>query len=54
MQLHRSGVKPERDVVFIATSGEETGSELGSLWLLEERPEIFENAWGLITEGGVR
>ncbi|MDX1382179.1 MAG: M20/M25/M40 family metallo-hydrolase [Thermoanaerobaculia bacterium] len=49
----RTGITPERDLIFLATSGEETGSELGSLWLLEERPDVFDGAWGVLTEGGV-
>jgi acetylornithine deacetylase/succinyl-diaminopimelate desuccinylase-like protein len=53
IELKRSGVVPERDVIFLATSSEEVGSELGSLWLLEERLDLFRNAWALISEGGV-
>ncbi len=53
IDLHESGIHPERTVVFLATSSEETDSQLGTLWLLRNRPELFENVWLLLTEGGV-
>lgn len=53
LDLKRAGIVPDRDVVFLATSKEETGSELGIRWLLQERPELFRDAWAVLTEGGV-
>ena len=53
VNLKRQGIRPARTIVFLATSSEETDSELGTLWLLRNRPELFDNAWGVLTEGGV-
>ena len=53
LEVKRAGIRPARTIVLLATSSEETDSKLGTLWLLENRPSIFENAWGLLTEGGV-
>ena len=53
VELKRSGARPRRTVVFLATSGEETGSEHGTAWLLRERADLLRNSWGVLTEGGV-
>jgi acetylornithine deacetylase/succinyl-diaminopimelate desuccinylase-like protein len=53
IELKRSGVRPRRTVVFLATSGEETGSLEGTAWLLRERGDLLEGSWGALTEGGV-
>src|SRR5688572_9122218 len=37
----RSGTKPKRDLVFLATADEETSGGYGVAWLLEHRPDIF-------------
>jgi len=50
--LHRSGVKLNRDVVFLATADEEAGGLYGVGWLIENRPEIFEDIGILLNEGG--
>ena len=50
--LHRSGVKLNRDVVFLATADEEAGGLFGVGWLIENRPEIFEDIGILLNEGG--
>ncbi|MEC7368445.1 MAG: M20/M25/M40 family metallo-hydrolase [Pseudomonadota bacterium] len=52
LSLHRSGIALNRDVVFLATADEEAGGAFGVGWLVEHRPEIFENAGLLINEGG--
>jgi acetylornithine deacetylase/succinyl-diaminopimelate desuccinylase-like protein len=39
--------------VLLATSSEETGSELGSRWVIEQHPELVGRFWALLTEGGV-
>lgn len=44
---------PPHDLVFLATADEESGSRWGMQWLLEHRPDIFENVAYGITEGGV-
>ena len=53
IELKRSGVRPRRTVIFLATSGEETGSLEGTAWLLRERADLLAGSWGAITEGGV-
>jgi len=52
LALHASGVKPNRDVVFVATADEEAGGAYGAGWLLENHPEIFKGAGFLLNEGG--
>ena len=50
--LHRSAVELNRDVVFLATADEEAGGMFGVGWLIENRPEIFEDIGILLNEGG--
>ena len=52
LALHRSGVELNRDVIFLATADEEAGGFYGVGWLIENRPEIFENVGFLLNEGG--
>lgn len=52
LSLHRSGVELNRDVIFLATADEEAGGFYGVGWLIENRPEIFEDAGILLNEGG--
>jgi acetylornithine deacetylase/succinyl-diaminopimelate desuccinylase-like protein len=40
-------------VIFLATGSEESGSELGTQWILRQHPELFERFWVVLTEGGV-
>ena len=49
-RTHRT---PERDLVFLAVSDEETGGKLGTAWLLAHRPDIFKGIRYAINEGGV-
>lgn len=53
VDLVRSGVQPERSVILLATAGEETGSEVGTRWILREHPELAERFELVLTEGGV-
>lgn len=53
LDLARSGETPERSVIFLATSSEETGSQLGTRWVLEQHPELARRFDVVITEGGV-
>ncbi len=46
------GRPPRRSVLFLATNGEESGSELGTRWVLARRPELVRRAWTVLTEGG--
>ena len=52
LALHRAGKPLNRDVIFMATADEEAGGACGTGWLLEQRPELFQNAGFLLTEGG--
>jgi len=52
LSLHRSGVELNRDVIFLATADEEAGGFYGVGWLIENRPEIFEDAGFVLNEGG--
>lgn len=47
------GKPPARDIVFLATADEETGSEYGMRWLLAHRPDVFAGIRYGITEGGI-
>ncbi len=51
--IKRSGRKPRRSVIFLATGSEEVGSELGARWILAAHPELAERFWAVLTEGGV-
>lgn len=50
-QLKRTGVRPSRDIVFIATADEEAGGERGMGWLVENHPEVLDAEFAL-NEGG--
>lgn len=52
LELHRSGKKLNRDVIFVATADEEAGGLFGAGWLVENHPEIFEGAGLLWNESG--
>lgn len=45
--------RPERTVIFLATAGEESGSHLGTRWVLRHHPELVERFATVLTEGGV-
>jgi acetylornithine deacetylase/succinyl-diaminopimelate desuccinylase-like protein len=51
--LTASGKKPRRSVIFLATGGEELGSELGTRWVLRRHPELAARFWAVLTEGAV-
>ncbi|MGH9381718.1 MAG: M20/M25/M40 family metallo-hydrolase [Thermoanaerobaculia bacterium] len=53
LELARAGRRPELSVVLLATGDEETGSRLGTEWLLRRHPELAERFWAVLTEGGV-
>ncbi len=50
--LHRSGVALDRDVIYMATADEEAGGFFGAGWLVENRPELFEDVGAVLNEGG--
>lgn len=51
LALNRADVRLGRDVVFLATAGEETGGEAGAGYLVENRPDLFADVDFLLTEG---
>lgn len=52
LALARTETPLNRDVVFMATADEEAGGFFGAGWLVENRPELFENIGFLLNEGG--
>ena len=52
IELHRRGTPLSRDLIFMATADEEAGGYFGVGWLVENRPELFENVGYVINEGG--
>ncbi len=53
LELKRSGRRPRRSVILLATGSEEVGSELGTRWILRRYPELAQRFWAVLTEGGV-
>lgn len=49
----KSGTKPKRSLLFLATSSEEAGSDTGTRWILRNHPELVERMGVVLTEGGV-
>lgn len=49
----RSGKKPRRSLLFLATSNEEVGSDTGTRWILAQHPELRQRMWSVLVEGGV-
>jgi len=52
IDLHRRGGPTARPVVYLAVADEERGGEQGTRWLLENYPELFEDAAAVLGEGG--
>src|SRR5665648_825998 len=50
--LARSGVKPPRDLVFCFFADEEAGGVLGSHWVVDHHPQVFEGVSEAISEVG--
>ncbi len=50
--LKKSGRPLSRSVIFLATSSEETGSDLGVRWLLAKRRDLVSRFRLVLTEGG--
>ncbi len=50
--LARSGARPPRDVVFCFFADEEAGGALGSHWVVDHHPEVFEGVSEAISEVG--
>jgi len=52
LALKRAGVELGRDVVFMATAGEETGGIEGAGYIVKRRPDLLEGVEYVLTEGG--
>lgn len=52
-EIAASGKRPRRSIVFLATSSEEVGSDLGMRWILQNRADLTDRFWAVLTEGGV-
>jgi acetylornithine deacetylase/succinyl-diaminopimelate desuccinylase-like protein len=52
-ELARSGIIPERDVVFLAECGEEFEWTDGVRWIFEHRPDVVAGVDCVLNEGGI-
>ncbi len=52
-RMDETGWRPERSLIFLATSSEETGSDPGTRHILANRPDLTRRFWAVLTEGGV-
>jgi acetylornithine deacetylase/succinyl-diaminopimelate desuccinylase-like protein len=52
LDLAKSGRRPRRSVILLATGSEEVGSDLGTKWILAHRPELARRFRLFLTEGG--
>ncbi len=50
--LARAGVRPRRDVLFVAVADEELGSEMGAKWLVDHHPDRVRAQYALGELGG--
>jgi acetylornithine deacetylase/succinyl-diaminopimelate desuccinylase-like protein len=50
--VKKTGIKLKRTVIFLAVCDEETGGKLGTEWMLEHHPELFQHIAGVINEEG--
>ena len=53
IEIKKSGRRPAKSIIFLATGSEEIGSELGAQWVLAQHPELVERFGVVLTEGGV-
>lgn len=52
LAIKRMGVLLDRDVLFLATAGEEVGGAAGAGWVIEHEPDLYSDAGYLLNEGG--
>ena len=52
-RMAATGLQPRRSLIFLATSSEETGSDLGTRHILNNSPDLRDRFWAVLTEGGV-
>ena len=51
LRLKRSGVKLDRDIIFLGTPDEEVGGDHGAKWFKENKSDLIKDAEFLINEG---
>ncbi|EUA44318.1 peptidase M20/M25/M40 family protein [Mycobacterium xenopi 3993] len=51
-QFRRAGIVPPRDLVFAFVADEENGGKLGSHWLVDNRPDLFDGVTEAVGEVG--
>lgn len=51
LEIKRSGVTLDRDLIFLGTPDEETGGDSGAKWIKEHRPDLVKDAEFLLNEG---
>ncbi len=49
--IKRSGIVPDRDIIFLATPDEEVGGIFGAGWFTKNHPELVKDAEYLLNEG---
>lgn len=52
-RIAETGERPARSLMMLVTSSEETGSHEGAQHIVANRPELLDDAWALLSEGGV-
>ena len=52
VRLHRRGIVPENDILFLAEADEEIGQKWGARWLFANRPQWFSGVGQALNEGG--
>jgi len=53
LTLKRAAVPLKRDVIFLATADEEVGGGVGAGWVVDNHPELVQDAEFLLNEGGI-
>lgn len=52
-EIARQGHRPQKSIIFLASGSEESGSNLGSKWILANHPDLVDRLDVVLTEGGV-
>jgi acetylornithine deacetylase/succinyl-diaminopimelate desuccinylase-like protein len=52
LAIKRAGILLNRDVLFVATAGEEVGGQAGAGWLVAHKRDVIADAGYLLNEGG--
>ena len=52
VDLKRRGVAPKKSVIYLAVADEEAGGGQGTVWVLQQYPELFADVEAVFNEGG--